>query len=161
MPITFPFNPIIPRFPRLHLFWALIREAGWRHLASLVTCSGLRSVLDIAGLGVGVTLLLGSGSTETSRFPLQLTLQQGLGVLIVVMLLRGALQALVAIRQERLRSGFRDRLRQQLLALVLQASSLQLETIGRGDLLGLLMADIGRSVLALDQGVRSLQALLP
>ena len=118
-------------------------------------------MLDIAGLGVGVTLLLGSGSTETSRFPLQLTLQQGLGVLIVVMLLRGALQALVAIRQERLRSGFRDRLRQQLLALVLQASSLQLETIGRGDLLGLLMADIGRSVLALDQGVRSLQALLP
>ena len=125
-----------------------------------MACSGLRSVLDIAGLGVGVTLLLGSGSTETPKFPLQLTLQQGLVVLIVVMLLRGALQALVAIRQERLRSGFTDRLRQQLLALVLQASSLQLETIGRGDLLGLLMADIGRSVLALDQGVRSLQALL-
>ena len=160
MPTTFPFNTIIPRFPRLHLFWALIREAGWRHLASLVACSGLRSVLDIAGLGVGVTLLLGSGSTETPKFPLQLTLQQGLVVLIVVMLLRGALQALVAIRQERLRSGFTDRLREQLLALVLQASSLQLETIGRGDLLGLLMADIGRSVLALDQGVRSLQALL-
>ena len=81
MPTTFPFNTIIPRFPRLHLFWALIREAGWRHLASLVACSGLRSVLDIAGLGVGVTLLLGSGSTETPKFPLQLTLQQGLVVL--------------------------------------------------------------------------------
>ena len=117
-------------------------------------------MLDIAGLGIGVSLLLGSGSAETAGIPLQLSLQQGLGALVVLMLLRGALQALVAIGQERLRSGFTDRLRQQLLALVLQASSSQLETIGRGDLLGLLMADIGRSVLALDQGVRSLQALL-
>lgn len=117
-------------------------------------------MLDIAGLGIGVSLLLGSGSAEAPGIPLQLSLQQGLGALVVLMLLRGALQALVAIGQERLRSGFTDRLQQQLLALVLQASSSQLETIGRGDLLGLLMADIGRSVLALDQGVRSLQALL-
>lgn len=32
--------------------------------------------------------------------------------------------------------------------------------MGRGSLLGLLMADISRSVLALDQGLRALQALL-
>ena len=151
---------IIPRFRSGRLLWALTQEAGWRHLASLGACSSLRSVLDIAGLGIGVSLLLGSGSAEAPGIPLQLSLQQGLGALVVLMLLRGALQALVAIGQERLRSGFTDRLRQQLLALVLQASSSQLETIGRGDLLGLLMADIGRSVLALDQGVRSLQALL-
>ncbi len=43
---------------------------------------------------------------------------------------------------------------------MLHASSTQLEQLGRGDLLGLLMADISRSVLALDQGVRTLQALL-
>jgi ABC-type transport system involved in cytochrome bd biosynthesis fused ATPase/permease subunit len=139
----------------------LAREAGWRHLASLAFFSGLSSLLDIAGLGIGVSLLLGGkGVGPGVQLPIQLTLQQGLVALVVLMLLRGGLQALVAIGQERLRSGFTDRLRQQLLSLVLHASAVQLEQLGRGELLGLLMADISRSVLALDQGIRTLQGLL-
>ena len=151
---------IIPRLRRWRLVVQLAREAGWRHLASLGVFSTLSSLLDIAGLGIGVSLLLGAGSGPDVRLPIQLTLQQGLAVLVLLMLLRGCLQALVSIGQERLRSGFTDRLRQQLLSLVLHASAGQLEQLGRGELLGLLMADIGRSVLALDQGIRTLQLLL-
>jgi ABC-type transport system involved in cytochrome bd biosynthesis fused ATPase/permease subunit len=89
-----------------------------------------------------------------------LPLRQGLALLVGLMLLRGLAQALVAVGQERLRSGFTDQLREQLLAQVLHAPSRQLEQLGRGDLLGLLMADISRSVLALSQAVRAQQALL-
>ena len=46
------------------------------------------------------------------------------------------------IQRERLRSGFTDRLRQQLLHQVFEASSAQLDRLGRGELLSLLMADI-------------------
>lgn len=138
----------------------LAREAGWRHLSGLALLSGLGSLLDIAGLGVGVSLLLGATPGTSWQLPVQLPLPQGLAVLVVVMLLRGLLQALAAIWQERLRSGFTDGLRQQLFGQVLHASSTQLEQLGRGELLGLLMADISRSVLALDQGMRSLKALL-
>lgn len=84
----------------------------------------------------------------------------GVVALVGLLLVRGLLLALVSIGQERLRSGLTEALRHQLLAQVLQAPSTQLERLGRGDLLGLLMTAISRSVLALDQGVRALQALL-
>ncbi len=143
----------------------LAREAGWRHLALLALFTVLSSLLDIAGLGVGVSLLLGGGSRGSGmplalQLPFRLSLGQGLALLVALLALRGLLQALIAIGQERLRSGFTDRLRQQLLQQVVEASSVQLEQVGRGELLGLLMADISRSVFALDQGLRALQALL-
>lgn len=146
------------RLAQWQLFGRLAREAGGRHLGGLALLSFLSSVLDIAGLGVGVSLLLGASPGEGS--PLQRSLPEGLALLVGLMLLRALLQALVAIGQERLRSGFTDELRQQLLSQVLHASSRQLEQLGRGELLGLLMADISRSVLALDQGIRALQALV-
>lgn len=160
MPPDFISQRILPRLQRWRLVARLAREAGWRHLSGLALLSGLGSLLDIAGLGVGVSLLLGATPGTSWQLPVQLPLPQGLAVLVVVMLLRGLLQALAAIWQERLRSGFTDGLRQQLFGQVLHASSTQLEQLGRGELLGLLMADISRSVLALDQGMRSLKALL-
>lgn len=160
MPSLNPLPAILRRWNRATALRRLAREAGWRHLVSLGVLSSLSSVLEITGLGIGVSVLLGTGTGSKLRLPFPLSLEQGLIVLILLMLLRGGLQALVAIGQERLRSGFTDRLRQQLLSLVLHASSRQLARVGRGELLGLLMANISRSVLALDQGVRTLQALL-
>lgn len=162
MPPTSLLQRIIARLRRWRLLVHLAREAGWRHLASLGFFSGLSSLLDITGLGIGVSLLLGAGSSSSAgiQLPIRLSLQQGLVALVLLVLVRGGLQALVAIGQERLRSGFTDRLRQQLLRLVLYAPAQQLEQLGRGELLGLLMGDISRSVLALDQGIRTLQALL-
>lgn len=160
MPLDFISQRILPRLQRWRLVARLAREAGWRHLSGLALLSVLSSVLDIAGLGVGVSLLLGATPGESWQLPVPLPLSQGLAVLVALMLLRGLLQALAAMGQEQLRSGFTDDLRQQLFGQVLQASSTQLEQLGRGELLGLLMADITRSVQALDQGMRSLQALL-
>jgi len=160
MPNLNPLPAILRRWDRATALKRLAREAGWRHLASLGVLSSLSSVLEITGLGIGVSVLLGTGTGSNLSLPFPLSLEQGLVVLILLMLLRGGLQALVAIGQERLRSGFTDRLRQQLLALVLHASSRQLARVGRGELMGLLMADISRSVLALDQGVQTLRSLL-
>jgi ABC-type multidrug transport system fused ATPase/permease subunit len=161
MPPAAPFATPIARLRRLALAGRLAREAGWRHVASLALLTGLSSLLDMAGLGVGVSLLLGGGGPLlTQRLPVRLSLSQGLALLVVLMLVRGVLQAWVAIGQEHLRSGFADRLRQQLLRQVLQAPAERLERLGRGALIGLLMADINRSVFALDQGLRALQALL-
>lgn len=156
--------PLHARLRRLGLVGQLAREAGWRHLALLALFTALSSLVDIAGLGVGVSLLLGGRGGAVVplalQLPLRLSLIQGLALLVVLMALRGLLQALIAIGQESLRSGFTDRLRQQLLHQVVEASSVQLEQVGRGELLGLLMADISRSVFALDQGLKALQGLL-
>ena len=118
-------------------------------------------LLEVAGIGLAMTLLLGS-RTNASPIPLSLNLPLpvGLGLLVAVVVLRGQLQARVAISQECLRTGFTDQLRQQLLRQVFAASSDQLGQLGRGDLLGLLMADISRTVFSLDQAVRMLQAFV-
>ncbi|WP_244276134.1 ATP-binding cassette domain-containing protein [Synechococcus sp. N19] len=59
----------LPRRRQVQLLKALALEAGWRHLALLSGLSTLNSLLDIAGLGLAVTLLLGSGSS-TDAAPL-------------------------------------------------------------------------------------------
>jgi ABC-type transport system involved in cytochrome bd biosynthesis fused ATPase/permease subunit len=152
----------LPRRRQIELLKALVREAGWRHLALLSGLSTISSVLDIAGLGLAVSLLLGSGSTAAASEPLiqGLPVAGSLGLLVGLILLRGLIQAQVDIQRERLRSGFTDRLRQQLLHQVFEASSAQLDRLGRGELLALLMADINRTALSLDQAVRMGQSLL-
>ena len=151
---------IVSRLQRWRLLNRLGREAGWRHLRGLALLSSVSSALDSAGLGLGASLLLGVAPEARRQLAIHLPLPQGLALLVGLMLIRGLLQAWVAISQERLRSTFTDTLRNQLFGQVLHASSTQLEQLGRGELLGLLMADISRSVLALDQGMRTLQAAL-
>ena len=153
---------ILTRLKQVQLLKKLAKEAGGRHLAMLSLLSIIGTFLDLAGLGLAITLLLGSRAGPAPPLPLafNLALPAELGLLVGVVLLRGQLQALVAISKERLRSGFTDRLRQQLLHQVFAASSAQLDQLGRGDLLGLLMADISRTVLSLDQAVRLIQVLM-
>ena len=116
--------PPLARLRQIQLLKALALEAGWRHLAWLSGLSILSSLLDIAGLGLAVTLLLGSGSPGLIQ---GLPVAGSLGILVGLILLRGLIQARVDIHRERLRSGFTDRLRQQLLHQVFEASSAQLD----------------------------------
>ena len=151
------------RLKRWALVTALGREAGWRHVASLALLAATGTALDLTGLGLVVAILFGgAGSLSITNLPLAFRLSAGQAVLalVVLMVLRGGLQAAVAVAQEQLRSGFTDRLRHQLLHRVLLAPTGHLGQMGRGELLGLLMSDISRTVLALDQGIRCLQALL-
>ncbi len=140
------------------LWWQLVREAGKRHAFSLAGLALLGTLLEAGGLGLAVTVLLGAKGLGSAGALPALAPGPAIAVLILVMALRSLLQAFSSIAQERLRSGFTDRLRADLLARVLLASSQRLDRVGRGDLLGLLLSDIGRSVLALDQGIRCLQA---
>ena len=156
--LIIPTPRILPRLEQLQLLQRLAQEAGWRHLTLLSLLNLLGIMLEITGLGLAVGLLLRSSTGLSEPAAIRLQLPAGVGLLVLLVLLRGQLQARVAISMERLRSGFTDRLRQQLLSLVFAASSAQLEHLGRGDLLGLLMADINRTVLSLDQAVRLLQA---
>ena len=142
----------------LALWFALVRDAGWRHCWLLAALAALGNVLEVTGLGVAVAVLLGAGSRSFGSLVLGFPLRDGALLVIVVLLVRAGLQAYMGIAQEQLRSGFTDRLRKDLLAQVVFASSARLAQIGRGDLLGLVLSDISRSVMALDQGIRCAQA---
>ena len=130
-----------PRRQQLQLLKALAQEAGWRHLSLQTLLSMVSSLLDIAGLGLAVSLLLSSGteSTTSPAWLRELPLSSSLALLVGLILARGLIQARVAVSREWLRSGFTDRLRQQLLHEVFSASSRQLDQLGRGDLLAMLV----------------------
>ena len=140
------------------LWFALVRDAGWRHTWLLAALAALGNVLEVTGLGVAVAVLLGAGSRPFGGLVGGLPLRVSALLVIVVLLVRTGLQAYMGIAQEQLRSSFTDRLRKDLLAQVVFASSARLAQIGRGDLLGLVLSDISRSVMALDQGIRCAQA---
>jgi len=148
----------------LSLWRQLVAEAGASRTAQLLALALLGSALEALGLGLAAGVLLGGRGPRLS--PLPWGGGHGLGpgaaiaVLVAVMVVRAGLQALGTIRLEGLRSGFTDRLRRELLEKVVYAPATRLEQVGRGDLLGLMMDDIGRSVLALDMGIRGLQATL-
>ena len=136
------------------LWIALVREAGLRQVGTQVGLTLIVSLLDVGGLGVAIRLLLGNSGSAT--MPLHVSLP----ILFILVVGRSALQGLASMRQEQLQNGFSDRLRHDLLALVLAAPANQVQTVGRGDLLGLLVGDISRSTRALDQGVRALQNVI-
>ena len=146
----------------LSLWRQLVAEAGASRTAQLLGLALLGSALEALGLGLAAGVLLGGRGPRLSALPWGGGLGPGaaIAVLVAVMVLRAGLQALGTIRLEGLRSGFTDRLRRELLERVVYAPATRLEQVGRGDLLGLMMDDIGRSVLALDMGVRGLQAAL-
>lgn len=137
------------------LWIALIREAGWPHASLQVALALLVSLLDVGGLGMAIALLFGRPG-GSAGLPLQLSLP----ILLLVVVGRSALQGLATVRRDQLKNDFSDRLRRDLLALVLAAPANRVQSVGRGDLLGLLVSDIGRSTLALDQGMRALQAAI-
>ena len=62
---------LLPRQQQLQLLRALAQEAGWRHLALLSLLSATSSLLDIAGLGLAVSLLLGGGREPAAPLPLR------------------------------------------------------------------------------------------
>ncbi|MDM7951728.1 MAG: ATP-binding cassette domain-containing protein [Cyanobium sp. CZS 25K] len=136
------------------LWIALVREAGLRQVGTQVGLTLIVSLLDVGGLGVAIRLLLAQPGG------IAMSLQVSLPILFALVVGRSALQGLASVRREQLQNGFSDRLRHDLLALVLAAPANQVQTVGRGDLLGLLVSDISRSTLALDQGVRALQNLM-
>ena len=90
---------LLPRQKQVQLLKALAVEAGWRHLALLSLLSTMSSLLDIAGLGLAVSLLLGAGTSSTVALPLAEAwpLATSLAVLVGLILLRGLIQARVAI----------------------------------------------------------------
>lgn len=143
------------------LWLALAREAGWGLTLLLAGLTLLSSLVEVAGLGLAAGVLLGAGGAAGLPLPaLSLGLPQLLGLLVALMAVRGLLQVGISVLKEWLSTDLTDRLRHDLLRRVLYASSLRLEQVGRGELLGLMMNDISSSVFALDRGLQLLQSLI-
>ena len=89
----------LPRRRQIELLKALAREAGWRYLALLSGLSMVSSVLDIAGLGLAISLLLGSGSKPAAVSLIKVFPFSQPRLLVGLILLRGLIQSRVDIHR--------------------------------------------------------------
>jgi hypothetical protein len=84
------------RLQQLQLLQALVHPAGWRHVGLQALLSVVSSLLDIAGLGLAVSLLLssGSGSAASSSLLKDVSPASSLGLLVMLIIARGPAAAL-------------------------------------------------------------------
>jgi ABC-type multidrug transport system fused ATPase/permease subunit len=129
---------------------SLIQDAGRARLIALGVLGGLTSLLDVTGIGLGLTVLF--SRDQVSKISIVL--------LVGVVIARAVLQAFVTISRQRLLLRFGDHLQISLLDQVLHAPAIRLQNVGRGEILGLMMEDIDRTVFALQKGMDVLQAAL-
>jgi len=129
---------------------SLIKDAGRHRLISLGVMGGLTSLLDVTGIGLGLAVLF--SQDRVTRLSILL--------LVGLVMTRAVLQAYVTISRQRLLIKFGDHLRLSLLEQVLHAPAIRLQTVGRGEILGLMVEDIDRTTYALRKGIDILQATL-
>jgi ABC-type transport system involved in cytochrome bd biosynthesis fused ATPase/permease subunit len=129
---------------------SLIQDAGRHRLIALGVLGGLTSLLDVTGIGLGLTVLF--SQDQVSRVSIVL--------LVGVVIARAVLQAFVTISRQQLLIKFSDHLRISLLDQVLHAPAVRLQNVGRGEILGLMVEDIDRTTYALQKGTDAVQASL-
>lgn len=146
-------------FKYISTLFNLYKEAGEKYLIIVIFLNFLKNFLEISGLGILAGFFFNQ-SNEIIYFGIKFGILQIFCILFILVFIRGLIQIIIAINQEDLRNSFADKLRSELFTEVLYASSDDLGQIGRGELLGLLVLDINRSVSALNQSIRSVTALI-
>ena len=137
----------------------LYKEAGGFYLKSFIFLYSIKNILEIMGLGLIATFLFNPKEGLPNAI-IEFSILQAFCILFFLMFARGCIQIIIATSQEELRTSLLDKLRVDLFTKVLYSSSQNLGQVSRGELLGLLIVDINRSVIALEQSIRSITALL-
>ena len=139
------------------LILRLFREAGYKYILLIGFIAFLKSLIEIVSIGLGISILFSNNSKHFQSLSIDISLQQAFFCLSLLILFRSLLQAYTSIKQQKLIFEFSDRLKKQVLSLVLQSSTSGLNQIGRGELMSLLMDEIDTSVGALNQAVSTIR----
>ena len=146
---------------QLFLLFSLVKEAGYKYLIYFSTFSLLSSILDFLGIGIFVSLIFEPTKNRLLRLDiLELGVYKLFLILMIVVLLRGISKALISTIINDLRNNFSDKLREEFLENIFYTSKNSLNNIGRGELKGLVLNNISRSVWAVQQTTNLIQSIL-
>lgn len=146
-------------FRYIYNIFDLYKEAGERYLLIFVCLNFLKTFLEISGLGILAGYFFNSPN-ELFYLGIKYNTPQAFFSLLILVFIRGLIKIIITSFEEKVRNSFADKLRSELFTKVLYATSNDIGKIGRGELLGLLVTDINRSVNALNQSILSITALI-
>ncbi len=144
----------------LKLFFKLINEVGLNKSCLLITISSLINFLDIASIGLLIGFLFNTSSNILLSFQDLTESNLFLIILFTIVFLRCFLKSLLKIFQQKIKSEYLDSLREELLYQIVYSPIERIYKLSRGDIIGLLLVDINRTIYALDSGLRTLQQII-
>lgn len=144
------------RFSSYLLSKELIDESGLFSFVKLVFYSSINSSLEILGIGIGVSLLFGKNS---AIFIGNLPVEYGLLALLSLIIAKGIVSVFTSVERNEIQAGLEEELSFKFFSLTLNASSEQVQNIGRGKIIALIEDDIGTVVASLKHLINGFQAL--
>lgn len=136
----------------------IFQEAGIIITSTLIFLNILNSLLEILGLSIALQYFLKDKNWELSN--LYLFSNNILLFLFFLIFIRGLAKSFVQYYSQKIKLNYEIKLKEEFFKQVISASICDLNKISRGDLLGVLLTDIGRTVFAYRKGLDFLMYLL-
>ncbi len=139
---------------------SLLKEAGLNIFFRISFYKSILNIIDIFGISIVIKILL-----DTKDFPLKLlnydfSLKNILVGLFILFIVKGLIKVYVDTSLEKLRRGYTERLRNQLLKIVLYSKKNALNEVGKAELSSLLFSDIGRTITAVEQFIYFISGII-
>ncbi len=140
----------------LDLFIDLIGFMPRKQIRKLIFATILSRLLEFTSIGLALTVLF-----DSNKF-LNINLTKNSSIYIILsfvifLSLRTYINGNLTISKQQLRYYLTDKLRSEFLLRIANTSQKNLENIGRSELRNIMMGEISRSVIAMDQGILSIQ----
>ena len=142
----------------LFLYLDLIGFMPRKQICKLIFATILSRALEFTSIGLALSVLF-----DSNKF-LNINLLKNSSIYLIItfvifLSLRTYINGNLTISKQQLRYYLDDKLRSQFLLTIANTSQKNLENIGRSELRNIMLGEISRSVIAMDQGI--LTILLP
>ncbi len=141
---------------KINLIFSLISEVENKYLYKITFFNILSSLLEITNIGILIPILIGS-KMENTPFIYNFQIEQGLLIIFLITILKGILNKFVLINQENIKNKLTDYLKEETFRNIIFSEGQLIRNFSKGELQSLLINNINRSVLVLDQFIRILK----
>ena len=134
----------------------LIHEAGFYSFLKLISFSTINNFIDIFGIGLIIAVLFNKNPLD---FAINVSIIHIFLFLILLIVAKGFTKVFASVESNEIQVGLEEELSLKFFSLALNASSEQIQSIGRGKLIALLEDDISTTIASLRYLIIGFQAL--
>ena len=142
------------------LFLNLVLSSEKKVIFKILGLNLISNIFEILGLGFFVSLFFDDKNTINLLLINNNSFKFLFLLFLLIMILRNIVKAQIRISIDKVRTFFLEKLRQESLMKIMYSSKLQIDNLGKSELINLLINEISRSVMALDKGLLFIQASL-
>ena len=144
---------------KIKLISSLIDEVDNKYLYKIIFFNIFSSLLEITNIGILIPILFGS-KLEKTPFIYNFQIKEGLLIIFLLTIFKGLLNKFVLINQENIKNKLTDNLKEETFRKILFSGGEEIRNFSKGELHSLLINNINRTVVVLDQFIRILKYVI-